>query len=270
MKIRGRWLLVSVPLPVLLVGVGSISWIPRTPLVLEPMRGAEFQPSEKRGFDPASVQAWPGPVSQSEGPDWIFELFTPPTVYFNSETRAFTVTPPLSREETMGHGLELLEVARVLYRFQYAGHAGSPGRYRIEVRDLESGSYFRGSVGDSFPESAVTIEAFSAERTRVQPADQRATAYMRMDLRLVVFDWRLERSVELSNEPRFRDEPVVVVRAHDASRHRLSPGDPLHLDGVRYELIAADVESGTAHFSRSATAGQPDDFTLTRVPGSGR
>jgi hypothetical protein len=40
----------------------------------------------------AEVQ-WPGPVAQSQGDNWLFDIFTPPKIFVHPKTREFTAVP---------------------------------------------------------------------------------------------------------------------------------------------------------------------------------
>src|SRR5690606_38539467 len=37
-----------------------------------------------------SVPQWEEPVAQSAGVEWVFDVFTPPVIYFNPQTETFT------------------------------------------------------------------------------------------------------------------------------------------------------------------------------------
>lgn len=210
---------------------------------------------------------WAPPRSQSSGSDWIFEVFTPPTIYFDPAEKAFTVTPPLAAVEEDPFGLELLEVARELYRLQYAGHAGGRNHYLIELVDPATGAFFRGKVGDVFPEAAFAIEAFSVERQTVRPPDPDGTPYIQNTVRLIVADWRLHKSIELTSAPRYEKRLAVVVRADNGDSHRLSVGESLTLQDMEYVLVRADLKAGKARLRRRNSAtGTTVTMTLTRAP----
>ena len=42
---------------------------------------------------PKSI-SWAPPQPQSRGEDWVFDVFTPPVLYYNPASREFTVTSP--------------------------------------------------------------------------------------------------------------------------------------------------------------------------------
>ena len=42
----------------------------------------------------APKPSWAKPAAQSEGGGWVYEVFTPPVIYYNAAARSFAVTPP--------------------------------------------------------------------------------------------------------------------------------------------------------------------------------
>ena len=81
------------------------------------------------------LESWAAPKSQSRGEEWVFDVFTPPVIYYDPISREFAVTPPnlQARDDGLSQwthfDLELLEVRLRPYRLQLVGYAGEPGSY---------------------------------------------------------------------------------------------------------------------------------------------
>lgn len=210
---------------------------------------------------------WEEPVSQSAGPDWIFEVFTPPVIYFNPESATFTVTPPLPRGSPPTFPLELIEVKWDLYRLQYAGHLGEEGRYLIELLNQETGTYLRGRVGEAFEEEGFTIKAFSVETRFVRLEDPEHTPYAESAVRLLLRDHRAEKEVELTRQPLRDEQPAAVLRSADGGLHRLFPGESLTVGDDVFTLVSIDPLSGTARLRKQRHSDELEErITLQLLP----
>lgn len=79
----------------------------------------------------SAAEPWTKPRAQAAGAAWIYELFTPPVIYYHASARSFAVFPPASFTEsaTQVFGVELLAVKREPFRLQLVGYVGTPGDY---------------------------------------------------------------------------------------------------------------------------------------------
>ncbi len=81
---------------------------------------------------------WVAPEPMSRGKDWVYDVFTPPEVYYDAQTGKFRLTPP-SREVALAPdveprgkivpGLTLHAVDREPFPLQLIGFVGEPGNY---------------------------------------------------------------------------------------------------------------------------------------------
>lgn len=212
----------------------------------------------------ASVRRWPDAPSQSAGSDWIFDVFSPPIIFFDPQTRTYTLEPPVEREvEEVVFGLELVEVFRELYRFQYRGHLGSKGNYTVQVSDERSGKWLLLKPGEADFEVGVTVLDFSVEETAIVGEEPGATPYTEEAISLVVFDDELGTPVELGLKPRYNPRIEAVLRetrGFSGQEHRLGLGESVTVDGALYEVVALDADAGTATIRR-VVAGSREDMT---------
>ncbi len=216
-----------------------------------PAPPAATHPPEPRAVhvpDPAPA-AWAEPPGQSAGPEWLFEVFTPPIIYFDRERNAFDVTPPRRTEPSPPFALIPVRFERALYRLQYAAHAGAEGRYIVEVRDEEADTWLRGRVGEHIGEGHFRILDFSVERIRVPGSGEGDTAYVDEIIRLEVFDDRTGETVVLSREPRYEDTWTLLADAGGITV-TLTEGEKWRDDGTVYTVESMDPAAGHARVTR--------------------
>ena len=84
---------------------------------------------------PAAVereQSWTTPPAQSAGNEWIYEVFTPPVVFYDRQAARFSVTPVgASHGDDREFAFQLISVRRELFRVQLSGYVGAPGSYTV-------------------------------------------------------------------------------------------------------------------------------------------
>lgn len=208
---------------------------------------------------PAPLQSrsavWNEPPAQSGGEDWVFEVFTPPIIYFNPETKEFTLTPPVPRAARPPFGLEVVSLERELYRLQFAGYVGEEGRYQIEIRNRETGEFLRGRIGETFAEADFTIEGFSATRHLVEPEDPTATPYVETVIELTIKDLRSGETLTLTDSPRYGKRPLVTVRTADGAMQALFPGGTVTEGETTYTVTSADLSTKSVTIDKHDAAG---------------
>ena len=81
---------------------------------------------------------WTAPEPMSRGQEWVYDVFTPPEVYYDAQSGKFRLTPPsreaaiLSADESETNilpGLTLHAVDREPFPLQLIGFVGEPGNY---------------------------------------------------------------------------------------------------------------------------------------------
>lgn len=198
---------------------------------------------------PAAVDnaVWTPPLSQSAGPEWVFDLFTPPVIYFHPLTGKFAVTPPgHDRPSASPLELRLVALEPTLYRLQYRGHFGSEGQYLIQISDEETGEWYRGKPGSSFPAAAFRILAFSATQAVQPSAIPGGTPTVETIVSLVLRDERSNQEVHLGTQPKFQDVPTAVFQTADGSTLRLRPGDSIEHREQQFTLLKVDLAAQSA------------------------
>ena len=242
LKDRGHLLLVAMAATVL---AASSAWVwhrhphgrvPREQPVAAGPAHAHCQSTDLRLPDTGPA-VWARPAGQSRGPDWLFEVFTPPVIYYNPTARSFTVTPPRPvAEPDVPFGLELLEVRRESYRLQLAGYFGGPeDRLVAFVSPNEPGIRFA-RPGDRIDSLGLTFKSF--EVRKVVAGHTAAGPVYEVAGTAVLWDEKNGTEVVLdSRSQKFSDTPVAVFRSLEGGGpHVLHEGDSFADETCRYRI----------------------------------
>lgn len=121
----------------------------------------------------ASSIAWSKPESQSRGEDWVFDVFTPPVLYYNPASREFTVTTPElsitdAKDPWKAFEIELVEVRQRPYRLQLVGYAGEDGNYRAYFEFLNTNELLIAREGKLLVEAGVKVLSFDVKQMEVE------------------------------------------------------------------------------------------------------
>lgn len=187
----------------------------------------------------AAPAAWRKPSPQSSGAGWVYEIFTPPAVYYNRVARSFSVTPPGARGEgAAAFGLELLAVRQELFRLQLSGYFGEEGNWLAAFTVPGSPETLLARPGRSFAGLGLRLRDFAVRRVEVgrvggQPVHEVAGF-------AVLVDERSGAEVILDSRTRaFTADYVAVVRSAPAEPgevREVREGDTLSGGGVTYRI----------------------------------
>lgn len=162
----------------LLVGVSSIKNVKDLDTISRqnaPMLSENKVDVQSYSFDTRLPESsfWDRPQSQSRGDNWVFDVFTPPVLYYNPASREFTVTPPElvssnSRDPWKAFEIELLEVRQRPYRLQLVGYAGDEGNYMASFEYISTGEVVLARAGKRLVEAGVKIISFEVKQMEVE------------------------------------------------------------------------------------------------------
>ncbi len=209
---------------------------------------------------------WNPPAPQSAGADWVFELFSPPQIYFDASAAEFRITAPGAPLPPRDFELQLHAIERPWYRLQFQGYAGTPERALITIRNRETGGYVAGRVGDAFPEHGFRIHAFRCERRRVaDEARPHATPYAEESIDLTVLDERLGREISLDSKARRAPQwhALFRERGDPLAIHSLREGEQLRLGAARFTLEGIDARAGAVTVVRECPEHARESRTLS-------
>ena len=208
----------------------------------------------------SAPEIWAAPKVPEGASEWLFDVFTPPVIYYDIENQEFSVTPPDSgmggaRAESAPFGLELVEVKRTPYRIQLVGYVGSEGDYIATFEDVDAGETFLARPGRPVEGPGIVVLSLRVEKVREQLGggstvhDTRATAVIR--------DLRQDREVTLVQKTRFmNDVPTAVFRVPGAFARRIEGkrGETLTVGDARYTVGLVTLEPPAAEVTLELVA----------------
>ena len=191
---------------------------------------------------PDSV-AWARPENQSRGEDWVFDVFTPPVLYYNPKTREFAVTrPDLSSAPDYDpwkiFEIELVEVRQSPYRLQLVGYAGEDGNYVAYFEFLETEELLLAREGKLLVEAGVKVLSFEVKQMRVEQEGSMPVFVNVGVARLM--DYENDQEVHVTNlETKLFSELEATIRSKESgSIFVVREGSQIDMDGSTYVIGA--------------------------------
>lgn len=241
-------LLAAAALVVVSTGVfGALAWrlhgaapVGRPALSAPPYAAAALEPPAVK------PTAWSAPVAQARGRDWLYDVFTPPEIFYNPRTRQFAVSAATVGATSVldePFGLELASVRPEPFRLQLIGFVGGAGeRARGIFENRVSGEVFLASAGHRVADLGLSIRSFAVGPETV--AIPESMTFQQQVARAVIRDARSNRDVALTQrERRFTGNVFAFVVLGDETANReVRPGDTLAFGPASYriEKIIAD------------------------------
>lgn len=199
---------------------------------------APYVPARVEGGS-LKTDGWNPPSSQSRGREWVYDLFTPPEIFYHARSKQFTVKPPagfLEDESPESFGLELAAIRPEPFRLQLIGYMGEEGNWRGTFENLASGEVFLGAAGRRVPSLGVTIRSLEVRLQPVAPGQGMVTR--QRVATAVVQDERAGREVTITHrERRFTDTLSALVAAPGATATReVRQGEVFKLGDANYRI----------------------------------
>ncbi|QYM80013.1 hypothetical protein K0B96_05180 [Horticoccus luteus] len=257
-----------------LLAAGSLGWsawslhrLQPRPIAPLTASAGETPPVAEAKPDDEKVAMWAPPPAQSHGGAWVYDVFSPPEIFYDAATKQFTVTPPVLHRPSAGlgglAGLELAGVARELYRFQLVGFIGREGDWRGTFEDRLTGETFLGQEGRALAQTGLTVRLLEVRRVQVDLPDSMSTT--QRVATAVLHDDRTGEETELNSAaPRYTESLVASVITADGAHHDLRRGDDLpvgeeifHVAAVRLDPPAIELVADAAADGRA-----PEHHTL--------
>jgi hypothetical protein len=245
----------------------------RGAVVNAPSGGAAYETQELKVSMPPS-QSWAKASAQPAGDKWIYNVFTPPKIYYNINTKQFTVilpeivTPPSPDDPLVPPppprpALELVSVTQPLFRLQLVGYIGTEGNYRGTFNNEITGKTFFGVSGRKVPELNLEIVAFEAKRRRVDvPGGStliEVTAYADVKDTLTGKVYRLDPNKRLPEGPL-----TATFRLLDGSEVTAKTGDTVKSAEFTYDIGVMTLDPPSVAVTKTGgPEAQPVQETLT-------
>lgn len=184
------------------------------------------------------ASTWPEPEAQPRGAEWVYDVFTPPEIYYDDEAEEFAVTMRADEAEIAEPegtaGLELVAVKRALFPLQLFGYVGGEGHFVGSFENVRTGEVWLAGAGRELPGMNLVIAEFSVQRRAAGTVSDAAVATA------VVRDGSTGRVTTLTTGERtFTDELVAVVALDEDGEetlHELRQGEALEVNGETFTV----------------------------------
>lgn len=204
---------------------------------------------------------WISAKSQSRGEDWVFDVFTPPVIYYDPNSREFAVTPPSLQVVESGDTLwaafdvELIEVRQRPYKLQLVGYAGSEGSYIAYFENSNSGGLVYLSLGQE--ESDLGVRLISFAEQKIEVASEGGTPVVETVGVARIADYASGQEISLTNLE-------TKMYSDLEARIRLLPGG-----AVRSVQIGSRLALETGDYLIEDLSVQPPEATITKISKDG-
>ena len=204
---------------------------------------------------------WEAPPPQSSGDDWVYDIFTPPRIYYDEVNDIFVVRPP-GREgvERVELEIQFVRFEEQPYRIQLTGYAGRDEDPLITFLNNETGEVIVTRKNREVPEADMEVRSFNVRR------EERNGVVMRIP-EAVIFDRRTGDEVMLvEEETRYLDEPAIVVTTSEDPPRTINarPGEMFDVGEYSYLVEAYTVDPpGIDILKHSPERDEPRRTTLS-------
>lgn len=247
----------------LLVLLSSAAWLALQQSKLAALRKTSGAGAAQAAYVPAGVDAptvstntWPVAPAQTRGAEWIYDVFTPPEIYYNEATKEFSVTPPVSpkaiQPEEAPFGLELVQVKQDVFRLQLVGYVGNAGAYQGTFENTVTGDTFLAKAGKKIPSLGLTVRSFEVKRTRV-PAPDSMPIYDTVATAIVIDDKTGDEVTLTNKERRTKGSPIAILKATGVDKpFEQKAGTSFTVGDATYTVRSVTIEPASAEVTKTA------------------
>ena len=159
------------------------------------------------------VAVWRDPKAQDAAGLELYDIFTPPKIFWNPLENRLTFEPPVPPPPPTPFGLGLVNIEREMFRIQLEAYFGDPNSNSadtlIQFYNTRIGESVRGKVGDSFPEHGFRIKSFRVERSVEE--SEGSTVLRRIPTAVIVDIENDNREIALTTDSRLFIEGKVEI-----------------------------------------------------------
>lgn len=210
--------------------------------------------------------SWPEPVAQSAGPEWVYDVFTPPEIYIDQDGNfvptGWKPTPP-----PPPFGIYLSEIVRKPYRIQIEGYIeedrSDSSKTLLLMFDEEAQKQVRLRPGDENADSGFKLLSFDIQRIRDGDNNIEVVAQAK------ILDQRSGEEVVLTHGERLYDSGVtVLIRSEeDAGFLQELSEAPATFEGpsAQYTLQEINLEESTVTVEKQAIEDEEPEVRTLKV-----
>jgi hypothetical protein len=217
----------------------------------------------------APTGSWLPPPAQAKGPGWVYEVFTPPEIFYDAAKAKFAVTASGDTTGTTGPavlpGVELVEVKRELFRLQLVGTVGSEGHYLGTFENPFTSEVYLAGPGRELTDLGLSVTAVELRRSRAAATDGAAPAAVVATA--VVRDLRTGQSIVLTAGERTLTDELYAVLTDDEDAdmgpRALRRGEEFQREDRTYRIERLELDPPSAELAQtSPVPDQPVRWSL--------
>ena len=217
---------------------------------------------------------WPEPAVQSRGADWLYDVFTPPVLYYDPTTREFTVKRPevnVAVAAPPKHRLRSSWSRCGRNRIVSSSVAtwATTGDYIAQFEIVETGAVVLGRTGFVCPENKGHFTVRSFEVRRVTTSSSESMPVIESIGFATILDGRTGREITLTTRERLmlpRLQCELRTRAYPPEVHALREGMKITVNGYDYLIVQLSLNPAQAVVSRRPPNSIGGAETRTLVP----
>lgn len=212
---------------------------------------------------------WRAPTAQARGRGWIYDMFTPPEIYYDVAKAEFfvhDVSPKGGSPSNEFHDLRLIAVRHALFPLQLLGHFGGGERLLGTFEDVDTHEVFLGGPGRELAGMNLRIEAIALERRSLESAGE--SSVVRIVATARVRDLTTGAVATLvSGERCFSEALVAIVAVHDGAEEtffELKVGETARTLEKRFAVERIELNPSVVGFAATgadASSAQRMDLT---------
>lgn len=234
-----------------------------------PSKGLVYSPSALKISPPESLQ-WADAPKQTAGENWRFEVFTPPQIFYNSETKQFTVIPPVRTVKEVAaapevvkpsFGLELIKVEQPLFRLQLVGALGEGPSARGTFENQLTKEIIIGAKGKRIDSLNLEIVSFVSQRKRISVKG--GSDLIEDIVTATVKDTLTNAETQLDAKVRKTEGPVTAaVKNSQGEEKILRVGEQISTDTASYELLELTLTPPSVKIKKTDLKTKQEEITV--------
>lgn len=230
---------------------------------LPPVRNVrEYELTQAESID-VEVPDWGPPPRQSSGVDWVYDIFTPPRIFYDEANDRFIPRPPGPQDpEDVVAEVEFVGFEDEPYRIQLTGYVGGEEDPSIIFDNLETDQGIVTKRNREEPQADMEVREFTVHRIEEDGVVSRVAE-------AVIYDRRTgEEVVLVEEETKYRDEPAIALRTNENPPRQINAREGESFNVREYTYQLEDYSDDPPEITITKTGpdqGEPQRRTL--VPG---
>jgi len=236
---------------------------------------APYEPREAVVYS-GSEDTWADPVPSSSADGWTYDLFTPPEIFYDADSRRFTVSPPQTaladKNRAAGDAraqlsVRLLAVKPTPFRLQLIGYVGTKAGYLGLFENTSTTETFLAAAGREVAGLDVLIESFMVMPATVRLPEGMSTR--QLTATASARDRTTGKVVTLTTTERsYAANPRAVLGIDRGVPQEVCVGDIIDVNGESYEIGEVQLSPPRVEMRRLKTGeAAAAVFTLEIPPG---